>query len=272
MTEYFWTVARLRHTDAIDTDYAHGMTLLSRILRIALTPFRWPLTYVRAGLRERAWQIMHDKDTHRGILLRIHFKAPERSTAAITAALDRIAAVDPVSFVRIPHLLPGGIIADATNYAAAWYSIKRKACVIGRDSLRRAETDDLALAIIHELCHARLWERGIGYDDPALRIRVEQICIRREIALAQKFERLDVPPGTYTTWLHEKLSEQTHRDYSEISFRQRHRRQFLQRLRLMKSTDTPRWLRRLVILRARKRLKAQRLGDAAQTAPSARSC
>jgi hypothetical protein len=43
----------------------------------------------------------------------------------------------------------------------------------------------LAAVIVHEATHARLWRRGIRYEE-AQRPRIEEICIRREIAFAAK--------------------------------------------------------------------------------------
>ena len=43
----------------------------------------------------------------------------------------------------------------------------------------------LAAVIVHEATHARLWRRGIRYEE-AQRPRIEEICIRREIAFAVK--------------------------------------------------------------------------------------
>jgi hypothetical protein len=43
----------------------------------------------------------------------------------------------------------------------------------------------LAAVIVHEATHARLWRRGIHYEE-AQRPRIEEICIRREIAFAAK--------------------------------------------------------------------------------------
>lgn len=246
------------------------MTATASPLRLALTPLRWPLTRLRGWVREAAWQIMHDTADHRGIPLRLHFKAPKNAATAIAQALDRIAAVDPVSFAHLPNALPGGIIADATNYATAWYSIRRKACVIGASALAKNQTDDLALCIIHEMCHARLWERGIGYDGKNLRAQVERVCIRREQAFARKLEALDVAPGTYTGWLTEKLSLVAERSYSEASFHRRYRRELLQRLRLMRDMRAPRWLRRWTILRTRARLRASRMASSGYVSPQER--
>jgi hypothetical protein len=43
----------------------------------------------------------------------------------------------------------------------------------------------IASTIVHEATHARLWRRGIGYEQ-AQRPRIEAICFRREIAFAAK--------------------------------------------------------------------------------------
>jgi hypothetical protein len=43
----------------------------------------------------------------------------------------------------------------------------------------------LATVIVHEATHARLWRRGILYEE-AQRPRIEEICVRREIAFAAK--------------------------------------------------------------------------------------
>jgi hypothetical protein len=43
----------------------------------------------------------------------------------------------------------------------------------------------IAAAIVHEATHARLWRHGIRYEE-AQRPRIEEICLRREIAFAAK--------------------------------------------------------------------------------------
>ena len=202
------------------------MTVTASPLRRTMTPLRWLRTALHGRLQAAVWRIMHDRAAHRGIPLWLHFRAPENARDTIAQALDRIAQVDPVSFAHIPKALPGGIIADATNYAHAWYSIPRKACVIGAHALAEDTTDTLALCILHEMCHARLWDRGIGYDGKDLRARVDE----------------------------------SH--YSDDSFDLRHRQELLQKLRLMRDMDTPRWLRRRTILRTRAKLRAWRAASA----------
>jgi len=46
-------------------------------------------------------------------------------------------------------------------------------------------SEEIASTIVHEATHARLWRRGIGYQEE-LRSRVEAACFRRERAFAAK--------------------------------------------------------------------------------------
>ena len=68
--------------------------------------------------------------------------------------------------------------------------------------------DLIAAAIVHEATHARLWRRGIGYDE-MLRARVEAACFRRELAFAARLpngervreearDALGMSPATWT--------------------------------------------------------------------------
>ena len=43
----------------------------------------------------------------------------------------------------------------------------------------------IASVIVHEATHARLFRMGIGYEE-GRRARVEQVCLRRELAFAAK--------------------------------------------------------------------------------------
>jgi hypothetical protein len=48
----------------------------------------------------------------------------------------------------------------------------------------------IAAAIVHEATHARLWRRGFRYEEER-RPRIEEICMRREIAFAAKLPNGD---------------------------------------------------------------------------------
>ncbi|WP_338548290.1 hypothetical protein [Roseovarius phycicola] len=240
------------------------------ILGFVTAPLRWALGGLRRALRNIAWRMLHDASEYRDVRLLIHFRAPDGSLGRIKAALDRIADIDPITFAKIPRFLPGGIVADAANYSTAWYSVQRKACVIGPTALQSYDLDDIALCIVHELCHARLFAAGFGYDGAQFRTRIEKICIRREIGFARKLEDRDVKDGFYSDWLAEKLTEIKPENYSEESFRKRQRLAFLKKLRLLKQINTPHCLRRRIVMKARRRFQRQRqiaddLGNAVRT-------
>ena len=69
----------------------------------------------------------------------------------------------------------------------AIFEYKTYTCEIDtRYCLAETTTQELlAAAIVHEATHARLWRRGIRYEE-AQRPRIEEICVRREIAFAAK--------------------------------------------------------------------------------------
>jgi hypothetical protein len=62
-----------------------------------------------------------------------------------------------------------------------------RACVLDARFVlaETTEPEIIAAVIVHEATHARLWRCGIGYNE-AQRARVEALCIRREIAFANR--------------------------------------------------------------------------------------
>jgi hypothetical protein len=72
-------------------------------------------------------------------------------------------------------------------------------------------TEQVAGAIVHEATHARLHQRGIGYEQE-LRDRVEQVCMGRELAFAAK-----LPDGeSIYRWVEARPDRSV--DYSNAAF------------------------------------------------------
>lgn len=59
-------------------------------------------------------------------------------------------------------------------------------CDLDKQFVETTAPDLIASVIVHEATHARLYRMGFGYEE-AMRERVEQICLRRELAFARKF-------------------------------------------------------------------------------------
>jgi hypothetical protein len=111
---------------------------------------------------------------------------PEPILRRIEEALSLIKRYDRVRYERLIRdlkrvwvvVLPG----DLANF-----DYKIRTCRIDtRYCLAATTTPELiATIIVHEATHARLWRRGIRYEE-AQRPRIEAICLRREIAFAAK--------------------------------------------------------------------------------------
>jgi hypothetical protein len=111
---------------------------------------------------------------------------PEQILSRVEEALLLIKRYDPIRYNRLLRdlervwvlLLPSSI---------GGFDYKIHACKIdSRYCLAATTTPELiAAVVVHEATHARLWRRGIRYEE-ALRPRVEAACLRREIAFAAK--------------------------------------------------------------------------------------
>jgi hypothetical protein len=105
-----------------------------------------------------------------------------------------------------------------------------KAYVVDLRTLKKRTVPEIALAIVHEGTHARIEHLGIRYE-PTNRERIEQLCIRAELAFA---ERLPENHGLLEV-VHRKLNNQW---WSEESLHQR-------RLDQLKGYRVPGWVIRL---------------------------
>ena len=101
-------------------------------------------------------------------------------------ALRLIKANDPLRYDRLRRDLDR-IWTRLLSGSHAQYRVAFKSCELDErfvlDDTTRPE--DIASAIVHEAAHARLICRGIGYE-AEIRVRVEAVCIRREVAFAAK--------------------------------------------------------------------------------------
>ncbi len=109
----------------------------------------------------------------------------------IVEALRLIRDSDPVRYRRLLGDVRQLFVTTLAASVAHWAN-SSKACELDERYLIRHETTPelIASIIVHEATHARLMRCGIGYEE-TLRDRVEQVCLRREIAFAAR-----LPTGT----------------------------------------------------------------------------
>ncbi|MEM7631083.1 MAG: hypothetical protein AAF227_03565 [Pseudomonadota bacterium] len=212
---------------------------------------------LRRHITQRAHAFQFDHTPYRGVLLRIHFLAPDTALGRLKQAVDLIADTDPISFARLARTLPGGIAAEATNQSAAWYVHASRTCYIGTDTIASGDISDIALCIVHEMCHARLYANGITHDQAQI-ARIEQVCARRERAFARKLVAHGHEPQAVVDWIQHRLDTFAPDSYAPAARFKTYRKQQLDRVRQLKQTSLPRWLRRALILRTRRNLIANR--------------
>jgi len=110
-------------------------------------------------------------------------------------------------------------------------------------------TELIAAAIVHEATHARLWRRGIAYDEAA-RHRIEGVCIRRELAFAAK-----LPNGEQVRQSAQAATSLPPAYFSDAAMRARHSTDCAEGLRAL---GAPNWLIRLLAMVPAFRLRTTR--------------
>ena len=127
-------------------------------------------------------------------------------------------------------------------------------CELDERFVGRASIEQVASTIVHEATHARLWRRGVGYEED-IRHRVEAICFRQEQAFAKRLPSADALTDELDAYLALPL------DYwSEKSVRADHVRGSVAALRHL---NMPSWLIGIVLRRHRAMRRRQRRAEAA---------
>lgn len=111
---------------------------------------------------------------------------PEAVLRRVEDALCQIKTYDRLRYNRIIRELERIWVMALTNPVGT-FDQAVNACMLDPRFVM-AETSSpeiIASVIVHEATHARLWRCGIGYEE-GQRLRVEAVCLRRELAFAKK--------------------------------------------------------------------------------------
>ena len=104
--------------------------------------------------------------------------------ARVDAALDVIDRYQTRRLLRLKRDVHRFLIVDQTG-PEFWPRLH--ACVLTPRGLS-LDDEDVAVTIVHEATHARLYATGIPYH-PKLRDRIERCCVKQEIAFAHSLQR-----------------------------------------------------------------------------------
>jgi hypothetical protein len=111
--------------------------------------------------------------------------APEVALERLKLAFDLIGHVSPNRLARINRDV-GRVLLLMVDAPVYWPFVNGFA--IGLAAAKEAPVDKLALTIVHEATHARLWRAGFRYT-PDIRGRIEHICVRAELDFARHLPR-----------------------------------------------------------------------------------
>ncbi|WP_181182689.1 hypothetical protein [Mesorhizobium sp. B3-1-9] len=129
---------------------------------------------------------LHDKRSIDGLLI---VYIGDEKINKVAAALKLISDFDPVRYKRMRHDLNRIWVLTIAGWVARYRQATSTCELDERFVLNEGTTPErIASTIVHEATHARLGRCGIGYKEE-LRARVEQVCIRREMAFAKKLPR-----------------------------------------------------------------------------------
>jgi hypothetical protein len=171
---------------------------------------------------------------------------PKCTDQLIEEALKLIRTYDPARFARILMDMPGGLHVSPLAGDYAQFNLTRLSCELNSRCFREVrDPERLAAIIVHEATHARLSKIGIGYHEP-VRLRIEAICLRREIAFGRK-----LPNGeACAREAQQALSSLLVSDYTDSSFALRAARHRVRIMRTLRKKGVPNWSIRMLGLMA----------------------
>ena len=116
----------------------------------------------------------------------------------VAQALHLIREHDSRRYERLKMDLARIFVAEGSG---AEYVPSIGACHVAINHVRRRSTPELAMTLVHEATHARLWRAGFRYQNH-LRERIERLCVTEEIVFVRR-----LPGSTSLIEKAEKLLE-----------------------------------------------------------------
>ena len=153
----------------------------------------------------------------------------EDVVAKVAAALRLIESTDPRRYRRMHRDISRILVSDV---AFSTYSFVSNTCVLDLRLVRSKSSGAVAVVVVHEATHARLYHMGI-VTWRRIQARVERACVREQIAFARLlgdagWNGIDRMIGA----LEGSLADPWWTDA----------RQFEARLQRLNETDLPRWI------------------------------
>ena len=164
------------------------MRLIARLAYLAPRVLFYP---VRLAYEHLVLAIARTSECHGLPIGILSEKGSQALKLKVCEALSLIDAIDAIRFARIRRHLRCIVVARSK---AAAYWVTTATCLLPDAMVEQQSIAFIALAIVHEETHARLWNKGVRLWPDQL-TRIEAICLREEIRFADRLPR-DQYPGT----------------------------------------------------------------------------
>jgi hypothetical protein len=149
------------------------------------------LTLIMSSLRDLPWRVVVHRAQRQdvaGLEVRVLSRGDD-AHGIFRKVADALKLVEDVAPYRLARLRRDLTCILVTQTGGAHYLPRLRVCRLGIDMIGSAPTAEIAMTIIHEGTHARLWSAGFESEERC-RERIERLCVRAEVAFAERI------PGT----------------------------------------------------------------------------
>lgn len=208
-------------------------------------PSRFLIRALTKGMYLGVWRI-GTKHEYGGVKVRTWLSGEEAAAASanVEAALSLIHSTAPKSHANLRSDFRGILLWDLQGPHGQWRN-DVKICMLDETYVQQTDVERLAMTIVHEATHAKLFRNGVGYPE-ALRQRIEGVCFRASAAFARRLAK--------SSELQAEVSRSVHRSeeyWSDGQFTAR-------KLSRMEKLGAPRWLMRFLRWRVSRRSRSPR--------------
>jgi hypothetical protein len=143
---------------------------------------------VRSAARRLAVRLGSKRTVHGVVLVDLIVRDEDGPAAPeVELAIALIARHDPVRHRRMLRDVRYVVVTHTTEWAGE-YREDIRSILLDASNVLKQTVEAVAMVIVHEATHARLFRMGLGrHPEPG---RIEEVCVRAEIAFARKL------PGT----------------------------------------------------------------------------
>lgn len=134
--------------------------------------------------------------------LKVAIDAPEAGQDGLQRTINALRLIeryDPVRWARVRRGLERILV---TGDMPTMYLPGIRGCYVALETVTREDARVVAMAIVHEATHARVWARGFRSPKRHHARQIERLCVREELLFAKKVPKSEA----FVAWAEERLA------------------------------------------------------------------